>query len=342
MLVELLTLGGLGALSGLGLGLAAKKFYVEVNPKILEVDNVLPHAQCGACGFPGCIPFATAVVEGRAPLDGCTVGGAETARMVASVMGREVEVTVEEKVVAVILCKGGEKEARKKFQYDGFKDCAAAKIVAGGDKACQFACIGYGDCVRACPFPGAIWMNSNLIPEIDPAVCTGCGLCEPACPVDIIIMAPISRKVHVSCASHDKGTVVKKICDVGCIGCDICIKACPYDALTLVDELAVMDYNKCTNCGLCVPVCPTNTISDFIPKRQVAEIYDTCIGCDVCKKACPVDAIEGEYKQVYKVITEKCIGCNICFEDCPVPGAIAMVNQAPDLASDLVQIGASK
>lgn len=341
MLVEMLTLGGLGAMAGVGLGLAAKKFHVDVDPRIQQIDDVLPHAQCGACGYPGCIPFATAVVEGDAPADGCTVGGAKTARDVADVMKIEVEVKSEEAVIAAILCKGGEKEVRKKFQYDGFKDCSAAKIVAGGDKACEFACVGYGDCVRACPFPGAIWMNDNLLPEVSPTICTGCGMCEPACPVNIIVMSPISRQVHVNCASHDKGPVVKKICDVGCIGCDICIKACPYDALSLEDNLAVMDYNKCTNCGLCVPVCPTKTISDYLPKRQIAEIYDTCIGCDVCKKACPVDAIEGEYKQVYNVIKEKCIGCNLCFEECPVPTAIAMVNAVPEAEGELVQVGSS-
>jgi electron transport complex protein RnfB len=326
MWYELLTMSGLGVISSVGLGFAAKKFHVDRDPRIEKIDDVLPHAQCGACGYPGCKPFATAVVAGEAPLTGCTVGGAATSKLVAGVMGVELDnAGAEERLVAKIICKGGCEETTKKFTYDGVYDCTAATLVAGGDKSCSFACIGLGTCVAVCPFPGAIAMDGNMLPEISDDYCTGCGICAIACPKDVIEMWPVSKKVIVACASQDKGSATKKNCTVGCVACDQCVKACPYEAITMEHNLAKIHYDKCINCGLCIPSCPTDTISDFILLRPKAVIYETCTGCLMCKKACPVNAIEGESKQIHIVDKDKCIGCYICADICPVDGALEMV-----------------
>src|ERR1700693_3466174 len=179
MLYELLTMGGLGVVSSVGLGLVAKKFHVERDPRIEKIDDVLPHAQCGACGYPGCKPFATAWVAGEAPVTGCTVGGKTTSVMVAAVMGIEMDAAgTDERMVAKIICAGGCEETAKKFTYDGVYDCTAATLVAGGDKSCSFACIGLGTCVAVCPFPGSIAMDENMLPAINDDYCTGCGICD--------------------------------------------------------------------------------------------------------------------------------------------------------------------
>ncbi len=314
MLFAILTLGGIGALAGLGLGIAAKKFEVKIDPKEAEVLEALPGSNCGACGFPGCSGYAVAVVTGEAEVNACTVGGEEVAKKVAAIMG--VEAVIKDEVVARVLCKGGDKEARIRFTYYGVEDCKAAMLISGGNKSCAYACIGLGTCERVCPF-GAIEMSPDRLPIISEELCTGCGLCANACPKSVIQMIPISNKVHVSCRSLDRGPVVKKNCDVGCIACGICVKACPFEAITMENSLAVIDYAKCTNCGLCVPVCPTKAIDDYFIKRSVALIKEGCNGCTLCKKVCPADAISGEPKEFHIVDTNRCIGCMLCAPKCP-------------------------
>jgi len=321
MLSAIITMGAMGIVASFGLGVAAKKFAVEIDPKIAEIDSVLPHANCGACGFPGCMGFATAVAEGKAPVSGCPPGGAETAKKVAAIMGMEAP-EMPERMLARIYCMGGHAEAIEKFQYHGVHDCNAAVLVAGGSKGCVYGCLGLASCVKACPFD-AMYMSENGLPVVIDEKCTGCGLCIPPCPKNLIELVPENKDVHVLCRSLDKGADTKKVCSVGCIACNKCEKVCPYDAITVESFLARIDYNKCTNCGLCVPVCPTNIIADLIPVREVAYIHEDCIGCLICKKVCPVNAISGESKQLHIVDPAKCIGCTICADKCP-PKVIEM------------------
>lgn len=322
MLTEILTLGGLGAISSLGLGIAAKRFEVKLDPREVEINDSLPHANCGACGFPGCSGFAAAVVRGDAPVGGCTVGGVPVANRVAGIMGIEVSVEGGEKLVARTLCKGGRPRARERFRYDGVSDCRAAILLAGGAKSCVFGCLGLGTCAAVCPFD-AIKISPDMLPVVDEEKCTACGICVKACPKMVIELAPISKKVFVSCSSKDKGAVVKKNCSVGCTGCGICVKTCPYEAIEVRDNLARIDYNKCTNCSLCAIKCPTNSIEDSFARRDRAFVLENCTGCQICKKVCPVDAIRGDLKKMHTVDIERCIGCQICYNRCPVD-AIAM------------------
>lgn len=315
MIVELVTLAGIAAVSGAGLAWASKKFYVEVDPRVEKVNEVLPQVQCAACGYPGCMPFAEAVVKGEAPVTGCTVGGAPVSQKVAAIMGQEVAVT-EERLVARLFCDGGCEEVKKRFAYDGIKDCKAAELVSEGEKACLYSCLGYGDCVRACTFD-ALYMNDNDLPVVIEDKCTGCELCLPACPRDLFKMIPEPMKVHVACLSEDKGPVVKKICSVGCIACDICVKACPFEAVVVENNLAIIDYGKCTNCTLCVPVCPTGIIKDLVEERPKAEIQAGCTGCTLCRDICPTEAISGTAGMLHTVAPEKCIGCGLCVDVCP-------------------------
>jgi Na+-translocating ferredoxin:NAD+ oxidoreductase RNF subunit RnfB len=262
-------LGGLALVASVGLGVAARKFYVPTDPKIEEIDRVLPQANCGACGFPGCKPFATAVAKGDAETNGCPVGGQETAVAVGRVMGLEVAAGESDPVVAVVYCAGGTHNASDRMSYAGPTDCRALALLGGGQKDCSFACVGLGTCELECPFD-AIHMNEYMLPVVDYTRCTGCNICAEVCPKNVIDMVPISQDFHIVCSSHDKGKITKSVCTVGCIACNKCVKVCPTKSITISDDLAVIDYKTCENCGDCVEVCPTDIIVNFSHRRKQA------------------------------------------------------------------------
>lgn len=324
MIEAVLTLSGIGLLASLGLGLASKKFAVQQNPLIERVEQALPGINCGVCGMAGCSTYARAVVEEGAPMNACVPGGQETARLIAEIMG--VEAAEAESYVAVLLCKGGRQEAKSRFEYYGVYDCKAAVIIAGGDKGCNYGCLGFSTCERVCPFD-AIHIDKDDLPMVDEEKCTGCGICVKNCPKNILMLTPRGISVHVRCHSHDKAEQVKKVCTVGCIGCGACVRICPYEALSLDDGLAVMDYSRCMQCGLCVDQCPTHNIDSLIKGQPKAYIDpDQCVGSAACEAACPVDAISGEPGKSHVVDKDRCIGCRICCSLCPVH-AISMVNE---------------
>ncbi|WP_461367883.1 RnfABCDGE type electron transport complex subunit B [Candidatus Darwinibacter acetoxidans] len=256
-LVSLISMGSLAALFAIGLAVASKMFAVETDPKIDAIEEVLPGVNCGGCGFAGCRAFAEAVASGDAPTNGCPVGGATVAKMVAAVLGVEAAEPV--KRVAQVLCKGGRAEAKQRGTYDGPQDCRLANATQGGDKACSYGCLGYGSCVKACAFD-AMYMNENGLPVVIEENCTACGKCVEACPRDIIILVPEEQGVHIRCRSLDTGRAVRQVCSVGCIACQRCVKTCPTGAIYMEDNLARINYDKCTNCRECVAVCPMKTI----------------------------------------------------------------------------------
>ncbi|HPZ91432.1 MAG TPA: RnfABCDGE type electron transport complex subunit B [Bacillota bacterium] len=237
---------------------ADKVFAVKKNPRVDEIIEVLPGANCGACGYAGCAAFAEAVAKGEAPVNGCPVGRQKVADEIAKIMGVSAACD-DECLKARLVCQGSDDVAKTKMIYHGIDDCRAAVLLHGGDKTCPYGCLGLGTCVRVCPFD-AISMGDNGLPVIDSGLCTGCNKCRDACPKGVIRMVPEGSAVLVACNSHDKGAAVVKACKVGCIACGKCVKVCPEDAIALVDNLAVIDPAKCTNCGACVEACPTKAI----------------------------------------------------------------------------------
>ncbi|MBN1383644.1 MAG: Fe-S cluster domain-containing protein [Elusimicrobia bacterium] len=257
MIIPLLVLGLLGLLMGAGLAIASKRFAVQIDPRIEKITEILPGANCGACGFAGCMAYAKAVVEGTAKPGACPVGGEPVSKEISSILG--IEISEQQKLVARVHCGGNTSERRQKGIYEGVKTCLSATLISGGTVSCNYGCIGFGDCVYACPF-GAIKFNENLPPEIDEEKCTSCGLCVKACPKNLIKLVPKDKRFIVACSSHDKGRIVKQVCDVGCIGCGLCVKKCPEKAIVLEKSLSKIDYTKCKNTGECFKVCPTKCI----------------------------------------------------------------------------------
>ncbi len=309
-------LAGLGTVFGVGLAIAAKRFAVQIDPRVEKVKDVLAHAHCGACGYAGCEQYAEAVVNNPDVSPNlCIPAGAKAAEAVALITGKKAE--IKEPMFARIMCQGDAGKSRKKFRYEGVLDCRAAVLAGGGDKACVYGCLGYGTCTRVCPFD-ALHMGNDGLPVVDITKCTGCGKCEQACPKRVIEVLPASRMVLVACHSRDKGGDTRKNCDVGCIACGACVKVCPFDAPSVQNNFSRIDISKCKVCGLCVPKCPTRAIVDFIPSRSRAFIMDNCIGCQICAKVCPVDAPAGELKKKHSIDQVKCIGCGICTAKCPV------------------------
>lgn len=259
MLAAILTLGGIGLVAATALGIAAKKFAVEVDPRELEILEALPGANCGACGYPGCAGYAKGVAEGKCSPNLCTPGGAETVEAIAAILG--IEAVVMEPQVAVVACQGDNLKASNKYRYLGLQDCNAAQKIADGPKNCPSGCLGLGSCERACPF-GAIEMTSQNLAVINRDKCTGCERCVAVCPRQVIKMVPLKATVHVLCNSNDKGALVRRYCEVGCIGCHICKKTVP-EAYAVDTYLAKVDYEHDSEATLAIDKCPTHCIRDF-------------------------------------------------------------------------------
>lgn len=276
ILVAVLSLGAIGLISAVVLFVASKKFAVYEDPRIGRVAEVLPQANCGGCGYPGCSGFAEACVKAGS-LDGklCPVGGQAVMTRVAAILGLEAVAT--EPKVAVVRCNGSCEHRPRMTRYDGVPSCAIAHATYGGETGCTFGCLGCGDCVSACQF-GAIRMNPETgLPEVDANACTACGACVKACPRHIIEIRPKGkneRRVYVSCVNKDKGAVTRKACEVGCIGCGKCVKVCPFEAITLTDNLAYIDPAKCKLCRKCEQECPQGAIiaANFPPRKPKAEV----------------------------------------------------------------------
>ena len=327
-LYAILLLAAMAVCIGLVLSWASQRFHVDVNPKIENIEEILPNINCGACGFPGCNGFATGLVEGKAEPSGCPPGGQPVAVKVATILGLPMPEPSEERPVVRIKCTGeGAGVVAYNYEYHGLDDCNASYVLYGGNKGCQWGCMGLGSCVKVCPYDAFDWTH-GLIPKVIDDKCTGCSLCIPSCPVDLIEMYTDRTEVIVLCNSLDKAKTTAEVCQVGCISCDKCVKACPYEAVEVENFLAVITQDKCTGCGLCVEACPTDCIIEQ-PREEKAVINEDCTGCLACKLACPTDAISGEQGELHTVNAAACIGCDMCVGICP-PGvdALSMVKPA--------------
>ena len=257
IIMPVLSIAILALLFGGLLGFATKKFHVEVDPKVEAIMGILPGVNCGGCGFAGCGQFADAVTKRTAGYGDCPVAGADAAVEIAGIMG--VEATVSDKKIAFVKCNGVNENVKQNYIYSGLTNCIAASHLAmGGSKACAYACIGLESCKTACPFDAVRMVDG--VAEIDPEACVACGKCIPACPKGLIDMVYDKAKVRIMCSSKDKGKTTKDNCKVGCIACTLCKKNCPEDAITIENNIAFIDYDKCTSCGACVGKCPTKAI----------------------------------------------------------------------------------
>lgn len=273
--VAVASLGAIGLLSALVLYVASKKFAVYEDPRIGKVAEVLPQANCGGCGYPGCSGFAEACVKAGS-LEGklCPVGGQPVMTRVASILG--LEAFASEPKVAVVRCNGSCEHRPRITQYDGAVSCAIAHATYGGETGCSFGCLGCGDCVSACQF-GAIRINPETgLPEVNEEACTACGACVKACPRNIIEIRPKgknNRRMVVTCVNKDKGALTRKSCEVGCIGCGKCVKICPFEAISLENNLAYIDPLKCKLCRKCEAECPQGAIQaiNFPPRKSKIE-----------------------------------------------------------------------
>ena len=248
-------IGGTGLVCGGALALAAKFLAVKEDPRIAEMEEILPGANCGGCGFAGCADYAKAIIVDGAAINLCAPGGQEVLDLLAKATGQEADAA--HRKVAVVMCGGDSEKAPRKHLYNGVADCAAATAVAGGDKACNYGCLGYGSCARVCPV-SAIEIRDGLA-VVHPDLCISCGACVKLCPRNLIKMVPADQTIHVFCSSKDKGPVVKKACTVGCIGCRVCVKL-GGEAFAMDGFLALRDYEKLVENDQVIEKCPGKCI----------------------------------------------------------------------------------
>lgn len=273
--ISLLILLFIGALSAIILFFISKKFKVYEDPLIEKVVKALPGVNCGGCSFPSCRGFALACINAES-LDNlvCTVGKIPTMDRIGTILDRRIISIVP--TIAVVRCGGSCELRTRTNQYDGVQSCAIAHNLYGGQTGCSSGCLGFGDCVVSCKFD-AIHMNqTTLLPEIDEEKCTSCNACVKACPKMIIELRKNrnkSRRIYVNCMNKEKGNIIRKACIVACIDCGKCMKECETDAITITNNLAYIDSDKCTLCRKCIEVCPSHAIVEvnFVPKKSRME-----------------------------------------------------------------------
>jgi electron transport complex protein RnfB len=260
VLYAALILGVLGLVFGVLLGFASKKFHIEVDSRIPKLRECLPGANCGGCGYAGCDAYAEAMVMSGAKLNLCTVGGAKTAEDIGNIFGVAVDAT--KKMTAYVKCNGNCDSAKNRYDLKGVHDCITASLMEdGGNKSCSYGCLGLESCVKVCEFDAIKVING--VAKVDKEKCTNCGACIDICPKGLIESVPYESKVRVECNNTEIGKHVRENCSNACIGCKLCERNCPHDAVHVLNNLALVDYNKCVNCEICTKKCPTKSIKNI-------------------------------------------------------------------------------
>ncbi len=305
IMTAVMVLGGIALIAAVVLYVCSKKFAVKEDPRVGQVIEVLPGANCGGCGYPGCSGMADALVKAadKGTIEGlnCPVGGSEVMTKVADLLG--MAVANAEPKVAVVRCNGTCALRPKVASYDGLRTCSAMNATGAGETLCGFGCLGCGDCVAACQF-GAISMDPETgLPVVDDEKCTACGACVKACPRNIIELrkkGPKNRRVYVSCVNKDKGAAAMKACKAACIGCGKCLKECKFEAITIENNVSYIDFNKCRLCKKCVESCPTKAIHAVnfpAPKPKPEVTAQVAAGVENAPKAPKVEPIPASPSQ---------------------------------------------
>jgi Na+-translocating ferredoxin:NAD+ oxidoreductase RNF subunit RnfB len=272
IIITIVSLSGLGAVAAMILYVVARQFRVETDPRIDEIEEVLPATNCGGCGQPGCRAFAEALTQAADISDmHCPVGGNDVMKQVGQILG--VEVKEKDPYIAVVKCSGSFEHRKKTNVYDGAPNCTVASMLYGGDTGCAYGCLGLGECVDACDFDAMYMDEKTGLPVVIEDKCTACNACVKACPKDIMELWPRGRKnrrIFVACINEEKGGIAKKYCSVACTGCEKCVDVCRYDSVVVENNLAIIDPEKCKLCKDCVEVCPSKVIDmvNFPPKKD--------------------------------------------------------------------------
>ena len=261
-------LGLIGIVSSVVLVIAAKFMSVHEDERITLLTDLLPGANCGACGYAGCAGYAEAIAAEEVSIGLCIPGGDSTSIAIAEIMDTEA-VNIEE-MIAVVRCRGSHSFTDKKFDYTGVESCSAAAMLYKGNGKCAYGCLGFGDCVEVCKFDAITVLDG--VAYIDDNACTGCGACAPACPKGVIEVVSDGKKAIITCISTEKGADTRRACTAGCMGCTLCKKECPENAIEIKNNLAVVDFEKCSGCEKCVSVCPTSAIRMLLFKQKPLQI----------------------------------------------------------------------
>ena len=260
IVISTISIGILGLIFGAVLAYAAKKLKIDVDARIEKINEILPGVNCGACGYAGCMAYAKVIVLNGVPIISCAPGGKDVSVGISELMG--VSADDSEELVAYVHCRGDKETVKKTGDYKGILTCTAVHNTTGGDKACVYGCLGYGDCEKACPWD-AIKVQEDGIPVVDRDKCIGCGLCVQACPRNIIDLVPKTAYIFIKCVSPDFGAKVSKVCKKGCIGCSLCVKEYDSQGIEMQGKLPVIDYKSFKGDQSGVEKCPPKVI-EFI------------------------------------------------------------------------------
>lgn len=247
----------LGLIGGVLLVAAGHFFFVPEDIRSQKIQEALPSANCGACGYAGCSSYANAILAGSAPTNLCIPGGENCTTQLSEIMGVSAKAVSKRK--AVVACQGTPEHRQRQYLYEGVQTCTACATLYNGDTTCEYGCLGYGDCTTACKFNAISIIDGIAV--VDPEKCTGCGCCEEICPKKVIWIRQETTQPVVMCANHQRGILTKSACTAGCIGCFRCVRTCPEKSIKVSNNVARIDLDTCTGCQSCVAICPVGAIA---------------------------------------------------------------------------------